>query len=505
MANDRLARAIGVVRVSGPGQRDKYGPASQLQEITNRARLLQADLVDVWEYQESATNSEKRPQFEVMLQRMVSMGQARELAVVIFGRPDRLGRDGEAAFFYYLHLLEQIGQLQVRFARDDVDPNDSFRNFKLFLHAFKAKQDADTIRENTMRGRQRRGEAGKIPNGQVPWPFDYDTKRELGDKSTGLPRINLKRAAWIRRWADWLLAEKVSLGELGRRMFDAGIRSPRGTLHWPPSTVKRILSNRALLGEFYAFERRGSRKLVHKDQELAILTPEEFASVQNILAENRVHSVRNTKRDYTPLHGFVWCHCGRKAAACPQKGKPYFRCNHCRDHVVSAHKLWAAAKRQLSELLATPEQVLPTLMEHLKSGANRAQLENRHREISIELRELESAFERAIRMFAILEGYGEERIRDEVDRIKRRQKTLSHDLEEVERGLNVDKRTKLSAKRLKEICERLAGILDEANAGEWKNLLREFGFKLVLQKDPPHIMRLSVEVEQSPSAVLQPS
>ena len=76
-----------------------------------------------------------------------------EIKRVIFGRPDRLGRDGEQAFFYYFHLLEQTGGLEVRFARDDVDPDDPFRNFKLFLYAFKPTfpRSAAWVRRNPVR------------------------------------------------------------------------------------------------------------------------------------------------------------------------------------------------------------------------------------------------------------------------------------------------------------------------------------------------------------------
>ena len=92
-----------------------------------------------------------------------------------------------------------------------------------------------------------------------------------------------------------------------------------------------------------------------------------------------------------------------------------------------------------------------------------------------------------------------------MDRIKRRRETLVADLEQVGRSLRTDYRTKLSIERIQRVCTRLGGVLDGIGAAEWKALLREFGFKVILQKELPHVMRVSVDLEPSPSAVLQHS
>jgi len=254
---------------------------------------MDAELLDVWQYQESATNAQKRPQFDNMLHKLVAMGQAGEVDAVIFGRPDRLGRDGEQAFFYYTHLLEQIGGLQVRFARDDIDPNDPYRNFKLFMEAFKATRDAETIKRNTAQGRKARGASGKLPNGQVPWPFDYDSRKAVGDSSSGIPTINAQKAEWVKRWVQWMLGEKLSLRSLCKRMMEAGVPAPKGGHTWRNNSVSRVLKNRALLGEFYSQKLGDAPSLILKDANLAIITEQEFDAIQSIFRENRSHAIRN--------------------------------------------------------------------------------------------------------------------------------------------------------------------------------------------------------------------
>ena len=64
---------------------------------------------------------------------------------------------------------------------------------------------------------------------------------------------------------------------------------------------------------------------------------------------------------------------------------------------------------------------------------------------------------------------------------------------------------KASVERLQEVRGWLSGVLDKADKQEWRALLREFHFKEVLQQDPPHILRVSLDVEPTPFAVLQPS
>ena len=386
-------KAIGITRVSSEEQRRRYGIDVQRDEIAERAETLGYYLVDVWEFHESATKADRRPLFEAMLHRLMSMGNTGEVQAVIFSRPDRLGRDGESAFFYYVHLLEQAGQLQVHFARDDVDPDDSYRNFKLFMEAFKATRDAATIRANTMSGRRRRAESGKLPTGNVPWPFDYASKVMDGAKTTGLPTVNPERAAWVRKWLTWILHERLSLREVCRRMQDANVIPPRiqsyidrgygleeamskarCSLNWTPSSIKRNLTYKAVLGEFYAYQDDESPVLVVEDDSLAILSHAEYEAIQSVLKQNKDLAPRNTKYDYTPLQGFVYCHCGRKAAGNTTRSKvtdglqwSYFRCQLHLSMYANAEDLWRDAKELLSAVAADPTQVLPTLTEYLET------------------------------------------------------------------------------------------------------------------------------------------
>ena len=71
-------KAIGITRVSGEAQDKKYGPEAQEAEIRQRAKDTGAELLDVWHYQESATDGNKRPKFDALLQQLVALGENQE-------------------------------------------------------------------------------------------------------------------------------------------------------------------------------------------------------------------------------------------------------------------------------------------------------------------------------------------------------------------------------------------------------------------------------------------
>ena len=64
-------RAIGIIRVSGAAQVDKFGPDAQEVKIRARADELGADLLDVWPYQEGATPGTDRSEFDELRQRLL--------------------------------------------------------------------------------------------------------------------------------------------------------------------------------------------------------------------------------------------------------------------------------------------------------------------------------------------------------------------------------------------------------------------------------------------------
>ncbi|MCH7653836.1 MAG: recombinase family protein [Chloroflexi bacterium] len=350
-----------------------------------------------------------------------------------------------------------------------------------------------------------------------------------------------ERCEWVRKWVQWLLVEKIPALQVCKRMDESGTPtpmlqaaidrlmqndptlSPESALEaatkgkriprWSLSTIKRNLTSKAMLGQFWVTwkdDDGGSESvLVYEDPDLAVMTEAEIAAIEAILLENRALSVRNTKRDYTPLKGFVYCHCGRKAQGSYAHDRPYFRCegcylrDDCKIHQTSAHALWQEAREILVPIVKDPKTWIPVLFEQMQSAENKQALGKQRSDIQEELRVLDDGLTRVIRMFEILPNYGEEKLLDEVAKNESRTNLLKAELEQVEQVLRTSAEATIQAEKWEEICRRYSDSVDNADADQWVDLLRDFEVRVVLGKDGDNRIRVAEPAELSASTLMR--
>ena len=308
-------RLVAFVRQSSSGQIGGHGRERQEEdEIASYAAEIGAEIVDTWRIVERATIFD-RPAFEDALERAITMRRAGQIDGLIVASVDRLSRDPYDGGSVCRTAL--MAGLRLLFAAEGFDANDERDQERIMGALSAARAYARRLKAQTMPARRARAKQGKIPNGMVPWPYDYST----GSDATGRPTVNPERAAWVRRWVE-VLNEGGTLGTILDLMNESGLPSPRGRARWSSrGTITRILKNRALVGEFYFgkekieehqwFE-RGERKastpeLIFKDDALAILSEREWRLVQERLDTNKALNRRNTKREYGPLQRRVRC------------------------------------------------------------------------------------------------------------------------------------------------------------------------------------------------------
>jgi hypothetical protein len=426
------------------------------------------------------------------------MRQSSEIEGIILGSVDRLSRDPYDGGAVCREALRN--KLRLFFAAEHLDAGKESDQDRITSALQGARAYVNRLKRNTIPARKARADDGKIPNGQVPWPFDYD-------QGTGIATPNPVRAKWVRRWAE-TLAGGGTLGAIDQLMQENGVPAPKGGDRWGRSTIVRILRNKALKGEFQAeyermeapsfYEKSGRVKstprLVYADKDHAILTDEEWSKIQGILDNNRVLSRRNTKIDYTPLQGLVWCHCGKKAAGYPVHGYPYFRCQACRRPRVNAKKLWDQVKKDMAHVLSNPERMMPVLEEQLADGQVEKELRAKIDVLVAELQGLDEAETRALRSYIILPGIGEEKAKREIGRISSRKLKVEADLANFRDNLDNLEEIDISLCRVEMLAERFWQMLRGATDQEWRGLLREFGVKLILQAEAPHILRTRIRL-----------
>lgn len=193
-----------------------------------------------------------------------------------------------------------------------------------------SKQKSRRIRESRKSGRKAAREEGKILTSRAPaW------LRVEGDKFVAIPEA----AKMIRLIFD-LKLKGLSIAAIERRLNDVGGWTPpqqrksQRTGGWRDSYIKKILRNRAAIGEFQPFEKvNGKRQPVGEPIEgyfPVVVKPHKFHAVQDLHERNRHWGGRADKFNNV-LKRLVYCaYCGGPMhfddKGGPPKGGKYLFC-----------------------------------------------------------------------------------------------------------------------------------------------------------------------------------
>lgn len=490
-------RLIAVMRLSSKAQIKGHGKERQEQdEIKAYVDELDACLVDTWFIAERATIFE-RPQFEALLAKGISLRRQGTIDGLILGSVDRLSRDPFDGGAVCRDALK--AGLRLFFAEDRLDAFREEDQGNIVGHLMASRKYAQRLRAQTMPARRARAKHGKIPNGQVRWPFDYDP-------SSGTASPNPERARWVKRWHQ-TLRDGGSLGSIKTMMEQARIPAPKGGTTWSRSTITRILADPALKGDFsFGFERMETRdywepsrrvpsepELIYSDKSNAILAAEEWDYVQMVLGRNKEYSRRNTQYDYSPLRGLVKCPCGRKVGAHTHRrsGIGYFRCSTCRNGDVNTRKLWDSVRAWLLSCISSSNTFAALVSNGLEAPESIGQVEKQVAEDLAEIEEIDESITRAIRMGVRLSSY-EDRFENIIQELEIR-------LAQVKAGLAVrqkvleDREEKEASVRILESTisdfrERLPNVTDP----EWRQLLLDLGLTAEIKPMNKADIRISV-------------
>jgi len=424
-------RLAPISRLSTSQQKGGHGRTRQEQlEIAAYASELGATLLPGYAVTERASIFD-RPTFLAALADAKLRHERGELDGMVFGSVDRLSRDPYDGAAVLRDALK--AGLRVYFAAERLNAA-SLADQAAIVGALSASRAyVERMRRNTAPARAARALDGRIPNGQCPWPFDYD-------KAKGRASLNPERAAWVRRWAA-ILIEGGTVSDCLREMNAANVPAPKGGTWTSRATVTRILHSPAMVGRFESgyqrvvsasFFEKGKRQpgtpvLVYEDESCRVLSNETWARVQARLQENKALSARNVQRDYGPLRGLVRCGgCGLALAGDGKKRWPSFRCPRCR-HSVGVGPLTAFMRdwaRRVAASASLREKMLGRL---LGPGSNKTL------DRDIATTESQLAFEskkqaRAIRMAVELGGAHEQTLKGVLATIEQTKARLVDDL-----------------------------------------------------------------------------
>jgi site-specific DNA recombinase len=411
----QIAAAI-YARVSSDQQAAAHTIASQVAALRDRGTLdglvLPAAMQCLDEGYSGATLV--RPALE-RLRDVIAAGAIDRLYV---HSPDRLARK----YAYQVLLVDEFQRMgvEVVFLNRELgrSPED---DLLLQVQGMMAEYERAKIIERHRRGKLHAARCGSVNVlSGAPYGYRYVNKHDGG----GQARYDLvpDEARVVRQIFDWVGRERASIGEVCRRLQQAGEVTRTGKTVWDRSAVWGMLKNPAYQGQAaFGKPRQGPlrpRLRAQRGKPLqprsatdgydvppedwiaiavpAIVSSEVFAAVQEQLEENRRHARQSSRGALYLLQGLLQCqHCGyafygKRLSPASRKGKPrayaYYRClgtdayrfggeRICPNTQVRTDRLDLAVWQEVCTLLAHPDRLAAEYRRRLQPGGKKQQQE----------------------------------------------------------------------------------------------------------------------------------
>jgi len=367
-----------------------------------------------------------RPQLERLRDR-AAMGLLDRLYVL---SPDRLSRK----YAHQALLLEEFGTcgVDVVFLNHAVGTTPE-EELLLQMQGMIAEYERAKIMERNRRGKLHAAKRGSV-NVLAGAPYGYRYQRKQIDGAPAQYVIDLAQAATVRRIFHWIGVDRLSIGEVTRRLDAEGIATASGKAHWDRSVVWGMLQNpaymgRAAFGKTHAGDplprvrpARHSAETPKKSASSvrtepaawiaiavpALISEALFVAVQEQLEENRKLARQRRRGASYLLQGLIVCgHChyayyGKKVSKRAANGGQhyaYYRCigtdayrfggeRMCDNKQVRTSQLDDLVWQQVVALLQHPERLrqeyeqrLQRLEQDHRSNADTAALEKHKRHL----------------------------------------------------------------------------------------------------------------------------
>jgi hypothetical protein len=247
----------------------------------------------------------------------------------------------------------------------------------VMLRGMASESEVKKTRSRTRDGLRQRARDG-FACGKVP--FGYRTELvnpAVEDRKQSKKRIviNEPAAAVIRRIFEMYLDGHSGPGKIARRLNKEGALSTNG-LGWSVPKVHAVLRDPRYAGQWVygltrVVGREGNRTIQEKAPEkevirvhrpdLAIVTPDDWARVQTIIAEKARDVAANGARSHHPLAGTLRCVCGRamRNKVCHGRRSHWVKRYYvCREHMTTG--------RCTNGINLPAEEVEAKIIEHVR-------------------------------------------------------------------------------------------------------------------------------------------
>ncbi|MDA8185108.1 MAG: recombinase family protein [Actinomycetota bacterium] len=427
--------------------------------------------------------------------------------------PDRLARK----YAYQVLLLEELRRagVEVVFLNRELGrtPED---DLLLQVQGMVAEYERAKILERSRRGKRHAAKEGVVSVlSCAPYGYRYVSKQDGGGQARF--EVVLDEARVVRLIFEWVGRERVSIGEVCRRLNKAGERTPRDKAAWSRSTIWGILRNPAYMG-LAAFGKTQSgalrprlraqrgRQLQPKravstyDQAAeewigipvpAIVAKDLFEMVQGQLDENRQRAREGQRGARYLLQGLVVCPlCGYayygkaislKAAKGQVRDYAYYRCvgsdayrfggqRLCDNRQVRTDRLDEVVWQKVRDLLEEPERLVEEYQRRLQNPGRDRQ-GNDLATVEAQIRKIRQGIGRLIDSYT--EGFIERGdFEPRVGRLRERVAVLEVQAQEIANEATLQSELRLLIGRLEDFAATVRDSLDEADWNTRRAIIR---------------------------------
>ena len=330
------------------------------------------------------------------LERLRDVAYAGAIQKLYVHSPDRLAR----RYAYQVLLVDELKKYGVEIVflnrAIGVSPEE---DLLLQMQGMFAEYERAKIMERSRRGKRHAARRGSVNVlSAAPYGYHYVSKRDGGGEAAY--EIHDEQAAVVKQVFEWVGRDRISIGEVSRRLKAKAIPTATGKSSWDRGSIWGMLKNPAYQGSAaFGKTRTGPRRPKLRTQRgdpkvprrscstydtesseqivipvSAIVSEELFQAVQEQLTENRLRGRERKRGACYLLQGLLECECcgyayyGKKISRCSAKGKvpyAYYRCvgtdayrfggqRVCENKQVRTDKLDEAVWNDACELLRQP-------------------------------------------------------------------------------------------------------------------------------------------------------
>lgn len=318
-----------------------------------------------------------------------------EVDCILITSPDRLARD----FVHQRILLDEFKgyHCQVEFLDRSIsdDPHDQLL---LQIQGAVAEYERTLIADRMRRGRLAKYQAGLL----LPWstpPYGYRVDPDRPRDPAGVI-IEPSEAALVQQIFAWYAEDGATLYTVTKRLYQCGIKTPKGRSRWPGATIRGILTNPAYIGQVYLGRTRmqppqrrrsaiqpvgkrpdASQVQVDRNEWMqvatipAIVSQSQFDLAQAKLARNIQTARRNNTANEYLLRALVSCglcqlacygradDCGHHYYVCRAKAATLVspRDEPCRSRYIPVRRLDDLVWEDLCKVITYPEVITHAL------------------------------------------------------------------------------------------------------------------------------------------------